>query len=261
VVWLDSLGGADCEDASTLSFANRYGHVWAPSNGALNSDGVYFYQSGGTATPVITLSDAPAVGYEQVPPPECTVSPITTTASERYVELCRVDGPVRHVRLTNVAAIDPHGTVSLLVGYPAPANTGAGPAAPTATSQLRVQLYGGFSMAAVGPQIGVHYGTTSTTVGGDHAFVNTASTVCFDLHDGAATTPPYFVMWRDGENGADCEDFATLTSETAFSSVEAYGPDSDVVGALDKSLPLYLYQNTGGSTGAVTLFSRSAVER
>jgi hypothetical protein len=69
------------------------------------------------------------------------------------------------------------------------------------------------------------------------------------------------MLWRDGENGADCDDFATLTAETAFASVSAYGPDGDVVGALDKGVPLYLYQNTGGSSAAVTLFSRRAVAR
>ena len=58
VLWLDGANDADCEDPSTLTFENRYGHVWAPSNGALNDDGIYFYQSGGTQTPVVTLSDA-----------------------------------------------------------------------------------------------------------------------------------------------------------------------------------------------------------
>ena len=259
VLWLDGRAGADCEDPSTLTFGNRYGHAWAPSPGALNDDGVYFYQSGGAQTPVVTLSDTPALAYEDVPPPECTVAPIVTTASERYVDLCAVDGPVRHVRITDVAAVDPHGTVSVLVGYPAPANTGVGPAAPSSTSQLRVQMYGGFSMAAQGPRMDLHYGATTTTVAGSHAFLSTPSTLCFDLHEGSATTPPTFILWRDGENGADCEDFATLTPETAFDSVSAYGPDGDVVGALDKSVPLYLYQNTGGSSAAVTLSSRSAV--
>jgi hypothetical protein len=114
---------------STLTFANRYGHTSGrPSPGALNDHGVYFYQSGGTQTPVVTLSDTPAVAYEDVPPPDCTVADLSASPTARYVELCELDAPVRHVRITGLMTEAMHGTVSFLVGYPAPANTAAGPA-------------------------------------------------------------------------------------------------------------------------------------
>lgn len=256
VLWRDGEQGADCDDVATLTYATRFAHVWAEAVGALDlSQGLYFYQSGGTQTPVITLGDTPALAYDAVPPPECTLSPVSTSASERYVAQCALDAPVRHVRLTDVQVADPHGAVSVLLGYPAPEDTSVGPAAPTSTQQLRVQLYGGFQ-PHVGPQLAVHYEATSTTLADDAAFLNATSTLCFDIQDGSATTPPTLVLWRDGEGGADCEDWSTLTLETAFASVTDYG---GVVGAPDKSLPLYLYQNTGGSTGAVTLFTRSAL--
>ncbi|MEZ4327970.1 MAG: hypothetical protein R3B40_22305 [Polyangiales bacterium] len=258
VLWVDGQHGADCSDAATLTYETRYGHAWAPEVGALDTTGgIYFYQSGGAQTPSVTLDDEPVLAYDAVPPPECTVSPVETTATERYVALCALDAPVQHVRLTDVTAADPHGTVSLLVGYAAPADVSVGPTAPSSTDQLRVQLYGGFAPHTT-PRIDVHYEATSTLVPGDLAFVNGTSTLCLDIHDGASEAGPTVIVWRDGELGADCEDRSTLTLETAFAVIDGddYGA---VVGALDKSLPLYLYQNTGGSTGAVTLSTRSAV--
>jgi hypothetical protein len=191
VLWLDGHHGADCEDRSTLTFANRYGHVWAPNSGALNDDGVYFYQSGGTQTPVVTLSDTPAVAYEDVPPPDCTVTDLSASPTARYVALCELDAPVRHVRITGLMTEAMHGTVSFLVGYPAPANTAVGPVGPGA-GQLRAQFYIG------GPRLDVGFHGAATQATGDYAFLSTASTVCFDIHDGGEATPPYFVLWRDG---------------------------------------------------------------
>ena len=236
VVWLDGENDADCDDSSTLTFENRYGHAWAPSNGALNDDGVYFYQSGGTQTPVVTLSDTPAVAYEDVPPPDCTVTDLTVSPTSRYVQLCELDAPVRHVRIEGLMTEAMHGTVSFLSGYGAPANAGAGPAAPGA-GQLRAQFYIG------GPRLDVGFNSVATQAPGDYAFLATASTVCFDLHDGSETTPPYFVLWRDGVGDADCEDRSTLTAETAYAIVNAFqnAVPEPVYGTLDQSLPSYLY--------------------
>ncbi len=236
VLWLDGANDADCEDPSTLTFENRYGHVWAPSNGALNDDGIYFYQSGGTQTPVVTLSDATVLAYEDVPPPDCTVTDLSASPTSRYVTLCELDAPVRHVRIEGLRTEAMHGTVSFLSGYPAPANAGAAPAAPAA-GQLRAQFYIG------GPRLDVGFGGAATQATGDYAFLAAESTVCFDLHDGSDTTPPYFVMWRDGVNDADCEDRSTLTAATAFTVVNAFedGAMEPVYGALDQSVPSYLY--------------------
>lgn len=236
VMWLDGENDADCDDISTLTFENRYAHAWAPSNGALNDDGVYFYQSGGSQTPVVTLGDTPALEYEDVPPPDCTVSDITASPTSRYVALCELDAPVRHVRIEGLMTEAMHGTVSFLSGYPAPANAGAAPAAPGA-GQLRAQFYIG------GPRLDVGFNSVSSQAAGDYAFLASASTVCFDLHDGSETTAPYFVLWRDGVSGADCEDRSTLTAETAFSIVNAFenAVPEPVYGALDQSLPSYLY--------------------
>jgi hypothetical protein len=244
VLWLDGQHGADCEDRSTLTFANRYGHVWAPNSGALDDDGVYFYQSGGTQTPVVTLSDTPAVAYEDVPPPDCTVTDLSASPTARYVALCELDAPVRHVRITGLMTEAMHGTVSFLVGYPAPANTGVGPVGPGA-GQLRAQFYIG------GPRLDVGFHGAATQATGDYAFLSTASTVCFDIHDGGEATPPYFVLWRDGVNEADCEDSATLTAANAFAVVNAFedGAMQPVVGALDHTLPSYLYLYRSAAPG------------
>jgi hypothetical protein len=86
---------------------------------------------------------------------------------------------------------------------------------------------------------------------GDGSFVTSLSTTCFDLHDGSATTAPYFVLWVDGQKGASCADPTTLTPATAFGVRALFHGDA---GALDKTAKIFYRQGSAvTSTPTITL--------
>ena len=92
---------------------------------------------------------------------------------------------------------------------------------------------------------------------GDVSFVPTPSTLCFDLHDSAVDSAPVFILWLDGAKGADCEDAATLTLESALSVHEEWG---GVTGAIAKEKKIFYRQAAGlTSTPVITLFDEPVI--
>ncbi|MHB1329437.1 MAG: hypothetical protein ACYC2K_14660, partial [Gemmatimonadales bacterium] len=71
------------------------------------------------------------------------------------------------------------------------------------------------------------------------------ATVCFDLHDGSATAAPAFVLWVDGQRGADCETRSTLTAATAFGARAHW---HGATGAVAKQAKAYFRQSGAGAT-------------
>jgi hypothetical protein len=189
-----------------------------------------------------------------VDPDECTTD-ITSATDGTFVELCDVSsGPVRHVRIANFVAPAMHASASVVFGADAPP---ASPQDPLAADQFRVLLYGG-GPPGVPPIAQATYGDVDAALDGDASFINSTSTVCFDLHDGSASTAPSFILWVDGQNGADCEDRSTLTGANAFGARSFW---NGVTGAITKDANIYFRQATGtGATPTIALFAEPVLD-
>lgn len=181
---------------------------------------------------------------------ECTTS---ITESATFVELCALPAPVRHVRVENLTAARTHASAQVVFGFDA---------APTATSgalgegQLRVLFYGG-GMPAPTPQLQATFETEDVTLESNAAFINAGATVCFDLHDGSATSAPAVVVWVSGQNGADCDDRSTLTVASAYASQVDW---TGATGAIASSSKVYFRQTAVGTGLAVTLSDDAALD-
>lgn len=177
---------------------------------------------------------------------ECTTTLAAATAGD-FVELCPIDGTVEHVRIEGFATAPPHGSAQIVFGFDAP------PMDPQPTleaDQLQVLFYAGASPFPP-PQAQVTFGAHGLVVD-DPSFVLGPSTVCFDLHDGAADEPPYFALWVDGVRGADCAQPATLTVASAHAVGATW---RGLTGAVDKTTSLYFRQSSGQTAEpVVTLF-------
>ncbi|MGV3710849.1 MAG: hypothetical protein ACO1Q7_18650 [Gemmatimonas sp.] len=186
-------------------------------------------------------------------PAECSTS--TTVAQEgTWVQLCKISGPVRHVRIENVKAGRTHASAQFVLGTTA---------APTVTTgalgldQFRVVMYGGGTPAPTA-QLEATFGVANATINSNASFLNDGATVCFDLHDGTATTGPQFVIWVSGQKGANCLDRATLTLSTASGIRTEW---SGSVGALNKTLSGWFRPATGaGTTPKVTVSTTPVLE-
>lgn len=193
-------------------------------------------------------------GSDAGPPlgPECSSSIPSSASAAQWVRLCELDGVPRHVRIEGVSAPATHASAQIFFGFDAQP---AGSQASLGDDQLKVMLYGGGTPGPA-PQLDVVYGSTSVSPSGDDGFINEASTVCFDLHDGSATTPPYFVLWLDGEQGADCHDASTLSLASAYAIEVDYG---GAVGAVAKARGTYFYQAAGITTTPTITLSTEPV--
>lgn len=180
-----------------------------------------------------------------------TTIPATTG---ELTELCTLPagGTVRHVRIAGVTAPAVHASAQIWFGYDA-APTSA--TAPLAADQFKVMLYGGGPPGAPTIVQGV-FGTREQTIATGQPFVNQVSTVCFDLSDGSVTTAPAFVLWVDGQNGADCDAKSTLTIANALGVRARWsGP-----GAIAKAKKLFFRQSPGiTATPTVTLSATPAL--
>lgn len=173
-------------------------------------------------------------------PAECTTT--TTAANDgAWVQLCKVSGPVRHIRIENAKAGRTHASAQVVIGSAA---------APTATSgvlnadQFRVLLYGGGTPAPT-PQLQATFGTADATLDENATYINSGATVCFDIHDGSASAAPQFVIWVSGQKGADCASRTTLTLATAVGVRSGW---TGATGAVSKSLNSWFRQAAGGGT-------------
>lgn len=250
VVWVDGQNGADCENFSTLTLASSVGHeLWwgGDVTGTVNvGDPAYFRQSGGLAAKV-TLFNEPALADATLPPFECETE---VAGGAGFVQLCDIDGPVRHVRIDGLlASAESHNVSQVAFGY------ASAPALPVTigTGQFLAQFYAGGNGAP--PQVAAKFGGKTAAFSTGASFMHTASAVCLDVHDGSETAPPYYVLWVDGQDGADCDDRTTLTLETAFASELSF---EDTNGAVDKSAPLF-FRQVAAQSAQLTLSSVPAV--
>jgi hypothetical protein len=175
---------------------------------------------------------------------ECSTT--VAAADGNFVELCSLSAPVRHVRIEGLVAPRVHAATQVLFGFPAtPASTN-----PTiGEGQLQALFYGG-GVPFPAPMVVRRFGAHETTLSGDAGFVNAVSTVCFDVHDGSAERPPYFVLWVDGQRGASCAQPATLTLDSAFGS-ELAGP----TGAIARQTPVF-FRQAAAQEATVTVSSQ-----
>lgn len=187
-----------------------------------------------------------------------TVDPVTECTSlieaseSAFTELCAIDGPVRHVRIEGLLAPRTHASTQVLFGFSeAPASTNP----VTGEGQFKAMFYGG-GVPFPTPQLVGQFGELEATLSDNATFVHTSSTVCFDLHHGSESTPPHLVVWVDGVNGADCEDFDSLSLETAFSRELWW---EGATGAITAGLPTY-FRQAAEQAATVTLFADAATD-
>lgn len=252
IVWRDGENGADCADFSTLTLESSIGReVWwgGQAEGTINPSLPVFFRQAAQAEATVTSFNQPAVDGGDLLPLSCSTEVPAETSD--FVELCETDGPVRHVKIEGLLAPQVHATTQLLWGFDeAPASS------PTelASDQLQALFYGG-GVPAPGPIVEANFGEQSTSFTDGTDFVHTSSTVCMDVHDGATETPPHFILWRDGENGADCDDFETLTLESATFMELSFAGSS---GAIDKSTPVF-FRQTSAQAATITVTGVTAL--
>ncbi len=202
------------------------------------------------ATLIAACGDDNPAGPGITPPlaSECSTS-ITAANDGAFVELCEISSTVRHVRIENARATATHGSAQILFGFSAP---------PTATSgalgadQFRVLLYGG-GTPAPSPVLQATFGAADASIDENASYINAGATICFDLHDGSATTAPQFVVWVSGQRGANCNERSTLTAATAMGARVHW---QGATGAVAKQFKAYFRQSAGsGATPKITLLA------
>jgi hypothetical protein len=192
----------------------------------------------------------PDSGADPLPQPAASCT--TTIAAGGVTELCSIAGTVEHVRLVGVQAPRTHASYQVLFGLDAPPTS---PQAVVGPDQFKAQFYGG-GMPVPAAQASASFGAATTAVDGDASFVNQVSTVCFDLHDRAAA--PIFVLWVDGQKGADCEDVATLTRDSAVLIERGW---DGATGPVARDRKQYYYQAASiAQRPTVTLFDAPAMD-
>lgn len=258
VLWLEGVNGADCADRATLTMDAAIARKLDWIGAVDKSKKSYFYQAAGVeAAPLVTLFDEPVLTVEEITawlPDVCTTTIAPNEDGFTSAELCEVAGAVRHVVVEDVIAPGGHTAIQVWIGV----DEAPMPGASVEAGVFRAQAYGGALPPPyeVSPDFGVQVGEASAALSAlDPSFVRAISTFCFDVHDGAESTPAYFVMWIHGENGADCFDRTTLTLETAVDR------DLENLPAIDKSKKSAFYLSKPiETTPVVTLRNTPAVE-
>lgn len=191
-------------------------------------------------------------GGSDNPITECTtdVPANHTQNGHAFFELCPIDGAVQHVRIEGLSAAagHGHGSTQLLLGAAAEPTT---PNPTTATGELKVLFYQG------APLVDAYFGDASSTLLEPATFVTQSTTTCIDIHQGDATSPPHVILWVDGQSGADCEDFSTLTLASSIAREIWWG--GDVTGAIDAGTPTF-FRQAGGQAAKVTLFASPVLD-
>ncbi len=217
-----------------------------------------------SATPRITTlalivllagcSDNPAGPDDNDPPATTCTTDITAADANTFVELCTIASPVRHVRIENFRAPATHASAQIVFGFDAPPTA---PSGSIGANQFRVLFYGG-GMPAPAALVQASFGGVDATLDGNAAFINAGATVCFDLHDGSANAGPHFVLWVDGQRGANCAERSTLTAATAFAARADW---RGTTGTVAKQAKAYFRQAAGsGATPRVVLSAEPVLD-
>jgi len=155
----------------------------------------------------------------------CNDNPfLNPSADNTWVLLSEESNKVRHVRIENAFAYNgthKSSTLYFMTGYEPGKNGGSSNPVDTIAGdgKMIIRIYqnghqtnGGFVYANYNAETG--YGTADDTGTGTSlfsAFTSTPSEVCFDI-SGDAT--PRFTFWATGVNGANCQNWASLTNAT-----------------------------------------------
>jgi hypothetical protein len=205
------------------------------------------------ATALAACGDDNPSGLDNQPKTECTTD-ITAANGDGFVELCAVSAPVRHIRIEGARAAATHASAQLLLGFAATPTTTSGA---VGAQQFRVLLYGG-GTPAPSPVLQATWGSVDASVDEAATYINSGATVCFDIHDGSATTAPQFVIWVSGQRGANCSVRSTLTAATAMGA-RAYWRGT--TGTVATTLKNYFRQSAGsGATPKITLSTTPVLE-
>jgi hypothetical protein len=217
----DPSGGSGSETTSTTGASSGTDGTTATTDATDTDPGTTGTTdaSGTTAgTDTGSGTDTSTTGEPAGPTCSATLDP---AVNGTFVELCAVEGKVGHVRLTNLVVPPMHASTQVLLGLDA---APTGPQAALDPGEFKLLFYGGSGVAPP-PAIQAVFGATTVTLPLDGGFLAAPSTVCFDVHDGAADLTPAVVLWVDGLGGADCEDPATLTVATAAAVVQDFGAE------------------------------------
>lgn len=99
----------------------------------------------------------------------------------------------------------------------------------------------------------MNFGEASTSFVEGADFMHVPSTVCLDVHDGSADVPPYWIVWMEGQDGANCDDPESLTLESAAFLELSHGGTR---GSVDKTMPVF-FRQTALQSAAVTVTGKT----
>lgn len=256
VLWRDGVNGADCSNLASLVLANSVAReVWwgGAEVGALNDTPPFFYQPGGPAK--VTVSEIAALTEEDFLPFECAS---TVTAAASFVELCEIDGPVRHVKIAGLDIPVGSQTAQWVFGFEEAPEVSA-PA--IGENQFRLSLYGGHNMASQST-VTTNFAGTAGAAWNESVFAGTsalasATSACFEVLEGSEDESPAVIVWVGGVNGANCDDKSTLNRDSALGFLTEFG---DKTGDFLRSSPIF-FRKTSATNATITLSSQSLVER
>ncbi len=185
-------------------------------------------------------------------PTDVTTCSTAVTTGDTFVEMCELTESVRHVRIENLRAPATHASAQIVLGATtAPtASSGAVPA-----GQFRVLFYGGGAPAPA-PLVQASFGAVDAAFDANAAFINGGATVCFDIHNGGATSAPSFILWIDGQKGANCSAPATLTVNSAYAARSNWNGAN---GAISNITSAYFRQSAAGGTEPKVTLSATPV--
>src|SRR5690606_5766848 len=162
------------------------------------------------------------------------------------------EGEVRHVRVEGLLAPATHASTQILFGYETAPSTN-NPA--VELGQFKALFYGGGTPEPT-PQLMALFEDHVGVLSEDATFLHAVSTVCFDVHHGGDDSPPHLIVWLDGQNGADCQDFSTLSLETSYARELWW--EGMAEGSINAGLPVY-FRQAAQQEAIVTLFGEPAV--
>ena len=136
------------------------------------------------------------------------------------LELCKLTGAVKHVKITGIRTSGNHGSAHIVVGYD---NwPGSGQNITTGAGQARILWYNGASPAPPA-SLTVEINEVSKTIP-NTGFTTQDQTICFDILSG-----PALRYWVNGVNSVDCANASTLTVGNAVATVTDFtGASADL---------------------------------
>lgn len=181
-----------------------------------------------------------------------STSTTVVTSSDTYTELNAVNDKVRHVRIEGFKASTPHSFTTVIFGKESAPTSSMGT---LSENEFRVLLYGG-AVPYQSPIAQATFESQTIDLNVDEDTIVDGGTVCFDIHDGSATSGPAFALWVSGQKGADCLDKSTLTVNSANTVRATWGAQT---GAIEKSQPVWFRQSDSTETATVTLSTEAVL--